>query len=101
MQPVELYTVDVCQDDLEEGHDRLRNLGVKEKKRNRDREKKDLWNKLKRHRKTTYQVITHDRDFIELRKHYKQDFTDAHKIAFDHYIAGDWPSARAALDKGL
>lgn len=61
--PVRLFTVDIVEDNLEEVQDRLAALQIKEKKRIREREKKDLQIKLNRRRKTTYQVITGDRDF--------------------------------------
>ena len=70
IRPVRLFTVDVEVDDLSETRDRFARLPMKMKKREYERERVDMWSKLDRGRKSTMQVISGDKDFMEIRRHH-------------------------------
>lgn len=47
----------------------------------------------------TGDVFENDYDMVTLRKHLQPEFVEAHKEGVSYYITGDWPAAKAALEK--
>jgi len=88
-----VFTVDVDVDDLDETRDRFARLPMKMKKREYERERADMWSKLDRKRKTTVQLISGDKEYVEIRKHHNQVFTDQYAVAYDYYKRGNFPAA--------
>ena len=70
IKPIRLFTVDVETDHLDELRDRFARLPNKMKKREHERERNDLWNKLDRGKKTSMQIIASDKEFAEIRRHH-------------------------------
>ena len=52
--------------------------------------KKKLISRLYKGERTTWQEISRDRDFIELRKYYDQKFENKFSDGYKQYISGDW-----------
>lgn len=52
-QPIRIFTVDIDVSGLEETNDRFSKQSMKEKKRNYEKEKKNIWHILKTRKKTT------------------------------------------------
>lgn len=93
IQPVRLYTVDINFEDMEEIPNRFEGMALKEKKRILDRESRELFLRLQRQKKTTYQMISQDRDFAELRRDFNPQFARDFEVAYNDYIKGKWPRA--------
>lgn len=74
---------------------------MKEKKRNYEKEKKNIWYLFKTGKMTTAAHITQDKDFQELRKNFSPAFNSVFEKGYQHYLNGDWVQARLALEKGL
>ena len=92
--PMRLFTIDIEFDGMQEKHDRLLNYELKQKKKIRDSEKKDLLKKIfETGRKTTWDLYSRDKDFRELRKHYDKHFTKKFNDAYRKYIQGDWATS--------
>ncbi len=93
IKPLELWTVDLWFDDLEEKEDRLKGLGIKEKKSVRDKEKRSILDKVFYGKKTPYQILINDKEFIEMRQKIDSVFQSKYEQAYQKYISGDWASA--------
>ena len=102
IQPVRLFTVDVDFDNMQEKKDRFTGQTIREKKRVKDREKKDLHIKIfESQRKTTWDLFSRDKDFKELRRHYDRGFTKKFNEAYKKYISGDWATAEDLFSQCL
>lgn len=62
-QPIRIYTVDMDVSGLEETNDRFNKYTIKEKKRNLEKERKNIWHLLNTRKKTTIKLISSDKDF--------------------------------------
>ena len=62
-QPIRIYTVEMDVGGLEETNDRFNKYTIKEKKRNYEKEKKNIWHLLQTRKKTTFNIINSDKDF--------------------------------------
>lgn len=75
---------------------------MKDKKKVKDREKKDLLHKIfESQRKTTWDLFSRDKDFKELRRHYDRVFTKKFNEAYKKYISGDWATAEDLFSQCL
>ena len=101
IRPIRLFTVDVDVEDLAETRDRFARLPMKMKKREYERERADMWSKLDRGRKTSMQMISADKDFMEIRRHHNLDFANQFAKAYQLYKKGDFPEAHKELKVGL
>jgi hypothetical protein len=99
--PIQLYTVDVDFEGLEEIADRFANMTVKEKKSMRDQEKRILVQRLECGFKTTHEVWSKDNDFKELRRNYDPMFAKKFGEAYRKYIQGDWATAEDIFSQCL
>jgi TolA-binding protein len=104
IQPVKLFTVDVDFDGMKSKQYKLARMGIKEKRKLRDTEKKKMMASLfednKKHT-TTWKIFQRDRDFKELRRHYDRGFTKKFNEAYKKYIAGDWATAEDLFSQCL
>ena len=91
--PIEMFTVDVDFEGLEEQPDRFASMTAKEKKALRDQEKRHIQQKLESGYKSTYDIWSKDPDFKELRRNYDPMFAKKFGEAYKKYIAGDWATA--------
>ena len=94
LQPMRLYTVDLDFDNLEEKADRFQNFTLKEKKHQREVEKKALHKKLHSGKRTTWSIISKDKDFKEMRKKFDISLDKKFGEAYKKYKKGDWGSAK-------
>jgi DNA repair ATPase RecN len=96
-QPIRIYTVDMDVNGLEETNDRFKQQNMKEKKRNYEKEKKNIWHMLKTRKKTTAALITSDKDFQELRRNVEPAFETLFQQGYQHYLNGNWEQAKLVL----
>ena len=89
-QAMRIFTVSIQTENLEPVDDPLLNLPINEKKQIRSVMKKKLISRLYKGERTTWQEISRDRDFIELRKYYDQKFENKFSDGYKLYISGDW-----------
>ena len=66
-QPMRLFTVDLDFENLESQEDKFASMPIKEKKKERENEKKQLMNRLEKGRFTTFDMYNRDKDFQDLR----------------------------------
>jgi len=99
IKPMRLYTITIDYDNLEPVDDPLLNLPIKEKKSIRDKIRKEMFSKLTGGSVTTYEEVSEDQDFIELRQYVDEDFEKTFAIAYKAYIRGDWHTAGTHLEK--
>lgn len=59
----------------------------------REKEKKALRKKLASGKRTTYDIISKDKDFKEMRQNYDKVLTKKFGEAYKKYISGDWATA--------
>jgi hypothetical protein len=85
-----LYTVTVFTDKLSSTEDPMILFPIKDKKSVRDSLRKELFNKLFAGVATTWDEISRDSDFIEMRKKVDQTFEKLFAQAYKLYIRGDW-----------
>lgn len=94
-----LYTITIQTDDLRPEEDKLLNYTIKQKKKIRDQERKDLFSKLNNGVMTTWQEISSDPDFLELRNKVNFEFESTFSKAYRAYIRGDWYTAGKLLQE--
>jgi hypothetical protein len=61
-QPIRIYTVDIDTNGLEETNDRFNKQTMKEKKRNYEKEKENIWHLLRTRKKSTAAFIYSDKE---------------------------------------
>lgn len=93
-QPIRIYTIDIDVSGLEETNDRFNKYSIKEKKRNYEKEKKNIWHLLQTRKKTTFNIINSDKDFQELRRKINPQFTQLYMLGYQHYLNGEWSEAQ-------
>lgn len=98
IKPMRLYTISICQENLESVDDPLLFLPIKEKKSIRDKIRKDLFSKLFTGNITTWDEFSTDQDFMELRQNVDMEFEKTFALAYNAYIRGDWHTAGTHLD---
>ena len=63
-KPIQLFTIDLDFKSLTQSEDRFEFMAVSEKIKTREKEKSDLWSKLSRNKRSTFQIFTSDKDFF-------------------------------------
>ena len=81
--------------------DPMINLSIREKKSVRDELRKDLFKKLNSGELTTWQEISRDEDFKEMRRNSNIKFEFSFSVAYKAYLAGNWKKAGADFKKLL
>lgn len=77
-------------ENLQSDDDPLNNCTIREKKAVRDKIRKDLFKKLNTGEVTTWQEISKDPDYQEMRKNVDIKFEYAYSKAYQEYINGNW-----------
>jgi len=99
--PMRLFTVDIQTDDLEPSDDPLADVPIREKKAIRDEMRRRLHEQLYKGETTTWDEFQKDKDIYELRKNVDQKYERRFAEAYKQYIAADWASAGATIQKLL
>lgn len=93
IKPIRLFTICLETDNLEAMDDPMEFLSIREKKAVRDEMRKTLFKKLNSGEMSTWQEISRDKEFIEMRKDVDIKFEHCFSQAYKMYIAGDWSKA--------
>lgn len=101
IKPVKLFTVDIDVEGMEVISDRLDGMTIKQKKKVREGEKKEIMWKLMNGKRTTWDIFERDKEFKELRKQYDPNFTSKFEEGYKNYIQGDWKEAGRIFDECL
>ena len=99
IKPVRLFTIDLKTNNLIPEEDPLRDLGIRDKKTVRDELRKNLFRRLNCGEVSTWQEISRDQDFIEMRQKVDIKFEYTFSVAYKAYIAGNWKKAGDELKK--
>mmetsp|Transcript_35529 Transcript_35529/g.25936 ORF Transcript_35529/g.25936 Transcript_35529/m.25936 type:complete len:149 (-) Transcript_35529:139-585(-) len=97
IQPMRLFTCDINTENLAEINYNLKDMPIKDKKRIRDRERKNLWALINARQRQAHQIIFADRDFKELRENYDGPFTTKFGEAYKEYLGGDWKKSHEGI----
>ena len=99
IKPIRIFTITLETDDLETIDDPMESLSIREKKAVRDEMRKTLFKKLNSGEMSTWQEISRDKEFIEMRRNCDIKFEHCFSQAYKMYIAGDWAKAGAEFAK--
>lgn len=97
IQPMRLFTVDINTENLTELNYNLKDMAIKDKKRIRDRERKNLWALITSRQRQAHQIMFADRDFKELREHFDAAFATKFDAAYRQYLGGDWKQSHDGI----
>lgn len=92
-KPMRFFTTTLHTDNLKEVEDRFESLSHKEKKSVRTIEKQTILDKIFSGRRTTWDLISRDSDFREMRATVNMKVERLFAEGYNRYIAGDWGKA--------
>ena len=85
-----LFTVSVSFDQMVEVKDRFIDMNLKEKKENRQIEKQTVLKKVYDSKVPTWNIISTDAEFRELRTHVSVMYERSFCLGYKYYKSGDW-----------
>lgn len=102
--PIELYTIDIIMDDLEEDPkketiDKKSGLDKKQFKINNRCKREIFMTKLEEGKRKILDCWKKDQDIIAMTSKFKAEFYNEWNIGIGAYIHGDWVNARAQFEK--
>ena len=99
IKPIRLYTVKLFLDNLMPERDVLLRIDLKHKKDVRKEAKRRVLNKIESEDQTTWNILSNDQDFKEMRRKLSADFEKKFYRAYKHYILGDWQQAAEIIEE--
>lgn len=99
IKPMRMYTITIDYEHLLPSVDENLEKPIKVKKKDRDAQKVQLFQMLNTGNTTTWEVISSDQDFAELRKFVKPEFETKFKDAYRLYIKGEWGASGDLLEE--